>query len=337
MAINKFEDLCEWLHKEGLACYAEMIWGLPGETCESFLNAYDRIAQLVPRIAIYSNLLLPNTAYDQERAEHQFVTIRGQDYDFEYILTHATMTLDDNRRMHAFIFWARIIAEYMFLRHVWILLRARCGLSQSKVLLDLDAWIATQVSEPAAAALLSCRNEVVSNLDASRMGRPIRILYRDPGVLTLLEAWWNESILPKAQTELRPFLRDLFRYETIMRPLHEDQARAEGLEVETIDDTPYFVRRGVTFEFDVARAISTDGDATEPPQPSLQPPVDYFYLIGFSQHIDNHEIIAQYRAKTREEIRMESLLRDQGLVLEKSSSNAGLPDTSMRRQINVVG
>ena len=35
MAINKFEDLCEWLHNEGLGAYAEMIWGLPGETYDS--------------------------------------------------------------------------------------------------------------------------------------------------------------------------------------------------------------------------------------------------------------------------------------------------------------
>lgn len=337
MAINEFEDLCEWLHKEGLGSYAEMIWGLPGETCESFLNAYDRVARFVPRIATYSNLLLPNTAYDQERAEHRFVTIRGQDYDFEYVLTHATMTLDDNRRIHAFMFWARIIAEFMFLRHIWIPLRERCGLSQSTILLDLDAWIETQVNHPAAAALLSCRNEVVSNLDASRTGRPIRVLYQHPGVLALLDGWWNESILPKAPSELHPFLLELFRYETIMRPLHEDRARAEGLGVETIDDTPYFVRRGVTFGFDIARAISTGADTTAPPQPSQQPPVDYLYQVGFSQHIDNHEILVQYRARTREEISRESSLRNREFVPEdKARHVAGLPDTSIGSQFSVV-
>lgn len=331
MAINKFEDLCEWLHKEGLGSYAEMIWGLPGETCESFLNAYDRIARFVPRIATYSNLLLPNTAYALERAEHKFVTIRGQEYDFEYVLTHATMTLDDNRRMHAFMFWARIIAEYMFLRHIWNPLRERCGLSQSTILLDLDAWMRTQAHHPAAAGLLSCRNDVVSSLDASRTGRPIRILHQDPAVPALLERWWSESIVPRAPSELHAFLRELFRYEAVMRPLHEDRANAEGLEVETIDDTPYFVRRGVTFGFDFARAIGPDADAGVPPQPSPQPPVDYLYQVGFSQHIDNHEILVQYRAKTYEEIFTESSLRDREFVPEERDRHVvGLPDTSMR-------
>lgn len=331
MAINKFEDLCEWLQKEGLGSYAEMIWGLPGETCESFLNAYDRIARFVPRIATYSNLLLPNTAYALERAEHKFVTIRGQEYDFEYVLTHATMTLDDNRQMHAFMFWARIIAEYMFLRHIWNPLRERCGLSQSTILLDLDAWIGTQAHHPAAAALLSCRNDVVSSLDASRTGRPIRILHQHPAVSALLERWWNESIVPRAPSELHPFLRELFRYEAIMRPLHEDRAKAEGLEVETIDDTPYFVRHGVVFGFDFGRAIEANADTGAPPQPSPQPPVDYFYQVGFSQHIDNHEILVQYRAKTSEEISTESSFRDQEFVPEERDRHVvGLPDTSMR-------
>ncbi len=337
MAINKFEDLCEWLHDEGLGAYAEMIWGLPGETYESFLNGYDRIARFVPRIATYSNLLLPNTSYDKERAEHKFVTIRGQDYDFEYILEHVTMPLEDNRRMHAFMFWARLMAEYVFLRYIWIPLREQCGLSQSRVLLDLDAWIETQIDDPAAAALRSCRDEVVSNLDSSRMGRPIRILYQHPAVSSLLERWWSESILPKARPEWRPFLEELFRYETIMRPIHEDRARAEGLAVETIDDLPYFVRPGVLFDFDVAQAIAPGAELAAPPRPSRQPATDYLYQVGFSHHIDNHEIVVQYRAKTREEIRLESLLGDGGGVPEERDRHVvGLPDASMRRSLAVV-
>lgn len=337
MAINEFEDLCEWLQKEGLGSYAEMIWGLPGDTCDSFLDAYDRIARFVPRIATYSNLLLPNTAYDREREEHRFVTIRGQDYDFECVLTHTTMTLNDNRHMHAFMFWARIIAEFMFFRHLWLPLREVCGLSQSKILIELDDWIGSHANHASAAALLRCRNEVVSNLDASRTGRPIRILYQDPGVLTLLETWWNESILPRARCEFHPFLRELFRYETLMRPLHEHSAGTQGLEVELVDEIPYFVRRGVTFDFDVPSAIFVCSNATSPPPRSQQPPVDYYYQVGFSQHIDNHEIVMQYRARTRDELMTESILRSQGFIPEERDRHvAGLPDRSTATHFAMV-
>ena len=49
-------------------------------------------------------------------------------------------------------------------------------------------------------------------------------------------------------------------------------------------------------------------------RPSRQAPVDYLYQVGFSQYIDNHEIVAQYRARTREEIHTESLLKSAEFV-----------------------
>lgn len=336
MQINKFEDLCEWLYREGLGAYAEMIWGLPGETYDSFLRGYDKVARLVPRIATYSNLVLPNTAYDHERVEHKFVTIRGAEYDFEYVLEHATMSIDDNRRMHAFIFWARMLAEFMFFRHIWAPLRERCGLSQSMVLLDLDAWLDAQTGDPAADALRACRDDVVANLDGSRMGRPLRILHKDPAVSRLLERWWSESILPRAPLEVRPFLEELFRYEAILRPMHEDRARLEGLDMETIDEIPYFVRRDVAFAFDVIQAVAPGTDHSAPPVRSPQPALDYFYQVGFSHHIDNHEIVVQFGAKTREELRVESLLRKQGVAEQRDRHVAGLPDASMRKALAVV-
>lgn len=344
MAINKFEDLCEWLHQEGLGAYAEMIWGLPGETYDSFLAGYDKVAKLVPRIATYSNILLPNTTYDHERNDHKFVTIRGVDYDFEYILEHATMSLADNRKMHAFIFWARIIGEFMFFRHIWVPLRERCGLTQSQVLLDLDAWIEKQDGDPAAAALLACRHDLISNLDGSRIGRPLRMLHHDLSVTRnhqsfddLFDRWWTESILPHVPEDLRPVLNEIYRYERIMRPVHEDRGRVEALEVETIDEISYFVRRGVMFEYDVAaasRAGALEGGA---PERAPRAPVDYYYQVGFSHHIDNHEIVVDYAAKTREDIRIEGILRSRGYVAdEKDRHVAGLPDASLRKHLTVI-
>ena len=61
MKVNDWHDLVEWLEGEGLDCYAEIIWGSPGETVESFLAGYDRLAEHVSRIAMYPLLLLPNT------------------------------------------------------------------------------------------------------------------------------------------------------------------------------------------------------------------------------------------------------------------------------------
>ncbi|GGV57801.1 radical SAM protein [Streptomyces spectabilis] len=61
--LNRWEELVTWLRGEGLECYAELIWGSPGETVESFMEGYDRLSRDVSRIAVYSMLLLPNTDY----------------------------------------------------------------------------------------------------------------------------------------------------------------------------------------------------------------------------------------------------------------------------------
>jgi G:T-mismatch repair DNA endonuclease (very short patch repair protein) len=56
-----------------------------------------------------------------------------------------------------------------------------------------------------------------------------------------------------------------------------------------------------------------------------------------SATIDNHEIVVQFSAKTREELRVESLLRKQGTVAEQTDRHvAGLPDASMRKALAVV-
>jgi radical SAM C-methyltransferase len=88
MKVNQWESLVDWLAEEGLDCYAELIWGAPGETPASFLEGYDRLATKVSRIAVYPLLLLPNTSYSEQRELHGFVTVRGQSDDFEYVLAN---------------------------------------------------------------------------------------------------------------------------------------------------------------------------------------------------------------------------------------------------------
>jgi radical SAM superfamily enzyme YgiQ (UPF0313 family) len=69
MKLNEWEDLAAWLDKEGLDCYAELIWGVPGETVDSFMLGYDRLSRHVSRIAVYPLHLLPNTHY-MEKARY---------------------------------------------------------------------------------------------------------------------------------------------------------------------------------------------------------------------------------------------------------------------------
>ncbi|NEE14646.1 B12-binding domain-containing radical SAM protein, partial [Streptomyces sp. SID7499] len=110
--------LAAWLAAEGLDAYAELIWGAPGETVDSFLTGYDQLSAHVPRIAVYPLLLLPNTSYTENREEHGFVTVRGDSDDFEYVLANRTVSVAENTMMQRFMFWARMMGENMYFRHI---------------------------------------------------------------------------------------------------------------------------------------------------------------------------------------------------------------------------
>ncbi|GGO19391.1 hypothetical protein GCM10011574_44800 [Microbispora bryophytorum] len=137
MKINAWKDLTERLSADGMDIYAELIWGAPGETPESFLKGYDELARHVSRIAAYPLILLPNTDYVERKDLYGFVTIRGDRDDFEYVLANKDMTLRQNLSMQRFLFWARLLAENLVLRHVFPALRAVGGRRQSEVILSI--------------------------------------------------------------------------------------------------------------------------------------------------------------------------------------------------------
>jgi radical SAM superfamily enzyme YgiQ (UPF0313 family) len=326
MRVNHFEDLCQWIIEEGFEAYGELIWGLPGETYESFLAGYDRLARYVPRIATYTNLLIPNTEYDINRDKYEFTTLRGQEYDYEYLLSHSAMTYSDNVRMHYFLFLSRVLAEHMVFRFIWGPLRILAGLSQSQILLDFDAWLQRQ-DDPVSIGLTECQRDVVENLDVTRVYRGLRYLYVEPGVDEMFERWWSESVLPKVPEEHRAFGLELLRSERLSRPLHDERARELGLEVTTFDGQEYYVRRDLAFKFDITNVVTRirkgqDNAVDATPRPHV---ITWYYLKGFSRHIDNHEIVLQYTGRTMETLQEEARLRETTLVREKQRHAVGLP------------
>ena len=310
MKLNDWESLAEWLAEEGLECYAELIWGAPGETYESFLEGYDRLAKHVSRIATYPMLLIPNTEYSNAREKYGLVAIRSVKDDFEYVLAHKTMTVQDNQKMHRFLFWARVVAENMIFRYIWVPLRELAGITQSQVLLSLDRWLDAQV-DPTADGLKRCRAQLVDSLDASLVANGIRYFYLQPGVAPLLDRWWSEEILPLVPRELKDFFAELFRYDQIARPIYENRRQGAEAELPTeeIDGETYYVRKGLTFRYDVPRLVRQikKGGADLTPVPREQA---LYYKVGFHRHIDNHEFIVQYIGKTRDELKAEAPVQE---------------------------
>jgi radical SAM superfamily enzyme YgiQ (UPF0313 family) len=311
MKVNEWEDLARRLQQQGMQCYAELIWGCPGETYETFIEGYDKLAKSVYRIATYPHLLMPNTEFFDNRDEFEFRTIRGDNDDFEYVLSHSSMSVEDNRKMLRFLFWARILAEYMLFRSLWLVMQALEGVTQSKILLSLDEWLDGQ-DDPIARGLKRCRTEVVDNFDLSRVSTGIRYVAAEPGVNGLLQRWWTECFAQRLSDEHRDLLSDVFAYDLATRPISElPQPRPSDPALddrEEVSGVPYFVRRDQSFRYDVPALVR---EIQSGERLSLEPcthMTDLYYKVGFDDFVDNHEFYPQFVGKTLAQLAEEANL-----------------------------
>ncbi|MGY0055417.1 KedN5 family methylcobalamin-dependent radical SAM C-methyltransferase [Streptomyces sp. LZ34] len=325
MKVNEWEDLVAWLGQEGLDCYAELIWGAPGETVESFMEGYDRLSRRVSRIAVYPILLLPNTDYMEKKELFGLKTVRGDHDDFEYVLAHDSMTVAENQQMQRFLFWARVVAENAVLRCSWSALRHYAGLSQSQVLTDLDGWI-SRVDDPAAVPL---RTHVATAIGGTgAFGAAISYLYTDPEAQRLLNRWWRESVRPRLPEAAAPLLDEVFRYDLLTQPVYrpaDGPARDEELPVEVVRGEEYYVRRGVELGYDVPAiltALRADVDPGLTPSPRT---LDIYYLTGSESAVTstNHEIVMQFMGMTRDEVLANASGDDGGSPSDGTGDAAG--------------
>lgn len=305
MRLNEFEDLARSMRAEGLDTYAELIWGLPGETTDTFIEGYDRVSEHVSRIAIYPHLILPNTDFDRNRDRHGLITMRREDCDFEYVISHPGMTIEENARMHQFLFWARVFAENMIFRNIWTPLRRLASIRQSQVLKSLDEWAGRQTDD-VVRGIWECRQEMVRTMDSSNPHRGARYFFYTHELTARLQDWWREDILPALPAHLRPFFTELFRYEMSTLPIPEDSGLASELKTVYFDGKEYFEREAGEFHFDISallRSIEAGErcDLTEgPPRPET-----FYYRVGFADYIDSHEFVGLYSGRSMAELRNE--------------------------------
>jgi radical SAM C-methyltransferase len=299
MKVNEWEDLVDWLGQEGLDCYAELIWGAPGDTIASFMEGYDRLSRKVSRIAIYPLLLLPNTDYVARREELGIKSVRGDHDDFEYVLAHNTMSFADNQLMQRFVFWARVVAENAVLRHSWAPLRHFAGLSQSTVLKNLDAWV-EDTEDPAAVPLRACLASALGGTGS--YGGAIQYFFTEPAAKELLCRWWRESIAPLVPQAHRCLLDEVFRYDILTQPIYcpDGIIREPGVEMRMAFGKLRYIRRAVRLEYDVPAIVMAlrAGGAVEA-EPSKRV-VDLYYLAGAESAVTstNHEIVMHHMGQT---------------------------------------
>ncbi|MDN3360026.1 KedN5 family methylcobalamin-dependent radical SAM C-methyltransferase [Actinomadura sp. DC4] len=303
MKVNDWQDLADWLDEEGLDCYAELIWGTPGETTESFIQGYDQLARRVSRIAVYPILLLPNTDYMEKKDELGIVSVRGDTDDFEYVLAHNTMTFEENQQMQRFLFWARVVAENAVLRHVWVALRELADITQSQLLRSLDTWVA-ETDDPAAGPL---RTALASALGGtSGFGAAITYLYVEPEAGRLLERWWAEAVRPLVPGELTAVVDAVFTYDLLTQPVctSEEEAPANGLSLVQVRGQRYYVRENVTLDYDVPKILTALRKREKPDLTPAKKEFGLYYKTGAMNAVTstNHEVIVHYMGMTRDQV-----------------------------------
>ncbi len=303
MRVNEWEQLATWLTEEGLDCYAELIWGAPGETVNSFMAGYDRLAQHVSRIAVYPMLLLPNTDYVENKAVHGIISVRGDNDDFEYVLAHRTLGLAENQQMQGFIFWARVMGENAVLRHTWTALRKLTQLRQSAVLSGLAGWIAGN-DDPVAVRLREMQL-ASSTRSGGSLGPTIGYLLTAPEAENLLLRWWQECVDPLVPEGSADVLGEILRYDLLTRPLCQpDNAVADGgFPVAMVRGHRFYVRTDVVLRYDISRILAelrSGRDAELAPEKTV---IDLYYRAGAESAVasTNHELIVQFMGMTLDE------------------------------------
>lgn len=297
MKVNHWENLVDWLNEEGLDCYAELLWGAPGETPESFYEGYDRLAKRVSRIAVYPMLLLPNTSYAENRATHGFVTVRGESDDFEYVLANRTSTVAENLEMQRFIYWARVLGEQQYLRNLWRPTRDLANLTQSQLINSLKRFFENSVL-PSAKTFIE---QIPVMAESPAIAMALRSLHSQPALQALVRRWWHEKVVPAFPPPWRAFAVALYEYETWSRPVYvvPGALPPSGWRAVETDGAQWYVSDPVRLSYDIPAALENWVD-TLASEPAEQPVTLVFTARpGYYSNLDNYEIAAQHIATAR--------------------------------------
>ncbi|WP_253915734.1 KedN5 family methylcobalamin-dependent radical SAM C-methyltransferase [Streptomyces sp. NRRL S-31] len=299
MRINAWRDLTERLSGDGMDIYAELIWGAPGETPESFLAGYDELARHVSRIAAYPLILLPNTDYAERKDLYGFVTVRGDRDDFEYVLANKDMTLRQNLDMQRFLFWARLLAENLVLRRVFPALRASGGVRQSRVILSIADHIEAQ---PGPGARLLHRAAANSTADPDSLSPALEFCFISPEFDDLVRGWWQANGSSLVAAEWLEPLAELIRFDLDSRPLPDAATRGLHGALAEVRDGEAVIIAERDYAYDVLDMCHGTAEGRPSAAPRRGPVrIELTWKAGFAELAasTNHEETAHYVAGSR--------------------------------------
>lgn len=298
--IDNCEIVINSLRDRGFTCYGELIWGLPGETYESFIEGYDKLSNLVSRIAVYPLLILPNTELSIKKEHFGIITIRDIENDFEYLYSHNTISLEDNVRMQRFIFWVRILVENMMLLKFIKSLNRLYGIKPSELIISFMEWLKTRDDE-FADVLNTFENESFGNLNNTYIMKAVNFIYNNFADFTIkVFCWWKESYLNFIDKRFEQFTSELLKYTIYTRPIF-NLSNANGRVFKHDKNNGTYILRNVNFKYnipDLLKKFTNDGwDVKYIIQEEIK--CDIHYKGDFNFYYENQEFITNFEGVAR--------------------------------------
>jgi len=258
----------------GIATYTDLIWGLPGETLDSYLAGAEEVLAAGGSPVVYPLLLLNNTDYTREsfRAEHD-VQVRRMPCDVtnpalvaDVVTGHASMSPDDWRRGMQFRI-SLTLFQKVLLRCTLRVISDRTGLRLVDLCQMLWEYLETCCADPYLLAV--ARNAAES--------------YRDPGLvnMALLRMMTGPAAIPEE-----------LHYQAMLYRAVSGPGTARAL---TDDAVGYLSRRlgdqvGPGLRADLAAVTSLDLAATAIPRASASGDTT---AIGFAVPADCWALLEQ--------------------------------------------
>jgi radical SAM superfamily enzyme YgiQ (UPF0313 family) len=173
-------ELAMGLVRDGTELFCELIFGMPGESLADFRRNYDELYLQFPILRIHPLWLLPNTEYQNRRAELGIRTHSPDPFsDYEAVLAHRDMPIADTMDGLALLLAHSILSLLGPARDVLRLLARHDARSVAAMLCALEPFLARR-EDPLATGLaeLFSRIRRACYFERSLRDRKRELLYR---------------------------------------------------------------------------------------------------------------------------------------------------------------
>lgn len=288
-SLDNSKNYIFWLNKNGYECYGELIWGIPGETYNSFIEGYDELSNYLEKIAIYSLMLIPNTKFYESKQEFGIVSAKNADNDCEYVFFNNSITLEENKKMYSFIFLARLLSENIFFNSIWLPLKKLGNIKQSVIINSFDKWCSKQSSH-FIGILNRYKQNCCENVNVYEIHSPLVLIYENAESLhEEIKSWWESFYKEHIKVELWDFFEELMDYDFLTKPF---------LEKDKYMGQEYIVKNNVKLNYNFPEILRDLKNGLQPRITKQSICCNIKYKTGFENYIDCQEFASYYYGET---------------------------------------